>query len=157
LALACGCATKATDHPSAAEEALVREKFAEVQAAIKNRDADRLWALLDPRSQADAERAAKSLQTSYAKGSPEEKGHQAEELGVPEAELAGLTGKGLLKTKRFHDGKYHELPESRIERIAVQKNNATVYYLEPDGDKEKLILTRQEGDWKVWLAMPKIP
>jgi hypothetical protein len=30
-----------------------------------------------------------------------------------------------------------------------------VAYTEPDGDKEKLSLARQDGQWKVSLPMPK--
>jgi hypothetical protein len=110
---------------------------------------------LDSRSQAEAEQAAKSIQTAYAKAGAEEKAKQEEALGLTAGELSGLTGKGFLKTKRF-PGKYRELPESTIEKVTVEGDNATVHYLEPDGDKEKLILVRQEGQWKVWLAMPKV-
>jgi hypothetical protein len=46
--------------------------------------------------------------------------------------------------KRFQT-KYHEPLDSTIEQVAVQGDNATIYYLEPDGDNEKLIFIRQEG------------
>jgi hypothetical protein len=95
------------------------------------------------------------MQTAHGGAGAEEKAKQEAALGLPGAELTGLTGKGFLKTKRFQR-KYHELPDSTIEKVTVQGNNATAYYLEPDGDKEKLLLVRQEGQWKVWLAMPKV-
>jgi hypothetical protein len=155
LALAGGCSTKPTDRPVPDDEGAVRERFAELQSAIKNHDADTLWALLDSKSRADAERAAKATQTAHAKASAEEKAKQEEGLGLTGTEVAGLTGVGFLKTKRFQN-KYHELPDSKLEKVAVQGDNATVHYLEPDGDKEKLILVRQDGQWKVWLAMPKM-
>jgi hypothetical protein len=135
------------------EEAAVREKFAELQAAIKDHDSDKLWALLDARSRADAERAAKDIQTAHAQAGAEEKTKQEESLGLNGDELAKLTGMGFLKSKRFH-GKYHELPDSQIEKVVVQEDSATIHYLEPDGDKEKAILVRQGGQWKVWLTMP---
>ena len=37
----------------------------------------------------------------------------------------------------------------------VQGDKATVNYLESDGDKEKLTLVKEDGKWKVSLAMPK--
>jgi hypothetical protein len=60
----------------------------------------------------------------------------------------------LIKTKRFL-GKYDEIPDSKITGITVQGESATLNYLEPDGDKEKLIYTRQDGKWKVAMPMPK--
>ena len=133
----------------------MREQFAELQSALKNRDTDKLWTLLDSKSRADAERAAKDIQTAHAKATTEEKTRQEEALGLTAAELAGLTGKGFLKTKRFQK-KYHELPDGKIEKIVIQGDSATVYYIEADGDKEKAILVRQDGRWKVWLTMPRV-
>jgi hypothetical protein len=155
-AFAVGCSSRPTGGPPAADqEAEVRAAFAELQAALGARDADKLWALLDGKSQADAEREARGIQASYAKAGAEERAKQEGALGLTGPELAGLTGKGFLKTKRFH-GRYHEVPDSEIEKVAVEGENATVYYLEPDGDKEKLILVRREGRWKAWLTMPRV-
>jgi hypothetical protein len=133
----------------------VRRTFAELQSAIKNHDADKLWGLMDSMSRAEAEKIAKDIQAAHAKASAEEKIEQEEALGLTGTELAGLTGLGFLKTKRFQN-KYHELPDSQIEKVAIQGDNATVHYLEPDGDHEKMILVRQDGQWKVWLALPKV-
>jgi hypothetical protein len=133
----------------------LRETFAELQSAVKNRDADKLWALLDRKSQADANREAEAIRAEHARASAEEKAKQEEALGLSGPEVSELTGTGLLKTKRFLS-KYDELPESKIDNIVIQGGNATVHYVEPDGDHEKLILVRQEGQWKVWLAMPKV-
>jgi hypothetical protein len=155
VALAGGCSTKPTARPTSDEEGAVRGTFADLQAAIKNHDADKLWAMLDGKSQAEAEKTVKDLQAAHAKASAEEKAKQEEALGVTGADLAGLTGRGFVKTKRFQN-KYHELPDSKAEKVVVQGDNATVHYLEPDGDHEKMILVRQDGQWKVWLAMPKL-
>jgi hypothetical protein len=155
VALAVGCSSRSTELPAADVDGAVRKQFAELQSAIKGGDAAKLWTLLDSKSQAEAEQAAKDIQTAHAKAGVEERAKQEEALGLPAAELTGLTGKHFLKSKRFQS-KYHELPDSTIEKVTVQGNNATVYYLEPDGDKEKLILVRQEGQWKAWLAMPKV-
>jgi hypothetical protein len=154
LVLAAGC-SKTTEPPPADQEGAVRERFAELQAVLVARDADKLWVLLADRSRADAERAARGIQEAYSRAGPEAKAEQEKALGLTGAELAGLTGKGFLKTKPFQ-GKYHEVPDSKIERVEVQGDNATVRYLEPDGDKEKLIFIRQGGQWKVWLTVPKV-
>ena len=160
LGSAAGCAEKPADRaPGAGEtaeeaEKAVRKKFAEVQAALKPPDADRLWALLSVKSRAAAETEAKVIRTSCEQASASEKLVQEKDLGLSGQELAGLTGKGFLKTRRFQR-KYHEVPDSTIERVTASGDTATVYFDEPDGDKEKLIFVREEGQWKAWMAMPK--
>jgi hypothetical protein len=152
-AFAAGCPNP-TERPGGNEEGAVREAVSAFQAALKARDADRLWQLLDAESRADAERAAQAVRDAYAKAGPDQKAEQEKALGLPGAELAALTGPGFLKTKRFH-GKYDELPDSKIDRVTAQADSATVTYTEPDGDKEKLTLVRQGGQWKVSVPMPK--
>ncbi len=71
-----------------------------------------------------------------------------------EAEQAGLTGAGLLEDKEFQK-KYHEVPESQMESVTVHGEDATVRYLEPDGDHEKLTAVRQGRGWKLLLKVPK--
>jgi hypothetical protein len=154
LTVACGCSKDAPPPPSADEEKIVRERFAELQSAIKSGDADKLWAMLDKRSQTDADRIAQGIRTSYEKASNEEKAEQEKALGLTGAELTTLTGKGFLKAGPFHK-KYHELPDGQIEKVVVGKEGATVHFLEPDGDKEKAAFVRQDGQWKAWLTMPK--
>lgn len=150
---AAGC-SKPSEHSAGSAEGAVREAFTAFQAALKARDADRLWQLLDGDSQADAERAAQAVQAAYAKAPPEEKAEQQKALGLPGDRLAKLTGADFLKTRRFV-GKYDELPESKIDRVTVQGDRATVTYIEADGDKEKLSLVRQAGQWRVSVPMPK--
>ncbi len=73
-----------------------------------------------------------------------------------EAEQAGLTGAGLLDEKEFQK-KYHEVPESQVESVTVHGEDATVRYVEPDGDHEKLTAVRQGGGWKLLLKVPTVP
>lgn len=153
LALTGGCSSEPKAPQSKGEDE-VRETFAAFQAALKARDADKLWTLLDGESQTDADRSANAVKAAYEKSSPDEKAQQEKSLGLPGAELSSLSGRGFLKTNRFH-GKYDELPESKIDKVTVQGDSATVNYIEPDGDKEKLTLVRKEGQWKVTLPMPK--
>src|SRR5262249_45283292 len=113
------------------------------------------WMLLDSKSRADAERVANAVRAAYAKARPAEKAEQEKSLGLSGSELAGLTGKGFLKTKRF-EGKYHDMPGSTGEKVVVQGEGATVHYLESDGDHEKAVFVRQDGQWRVWLPMPRV-
>ena len=152
MALAFGC-SKTPDSPPVDEEAAVRSQFAALQAAIKDGDTDKLWSLVDSRSQADAERVAEIVRASYAKATPAEQAEMENSLGVKGAELAAFTGRNYLKTKPFQH-KYHDMPGSTIEKVVTQGDSSTVHYLESDGDMEKAIFVRQQGEWKVWLTMP---
>jgi hypothetical protein len=151
---ALGC-SKAPDALPADEESAVRAQFVAVQGALNSGDADQLWMLLDSKSRADAERAAKAVRATYAKASPAEKAEQEKSLGLSGSELAGLTGRGYLKTRRF-EGKYHDMPGSSVEKVVVQGDSATVHYLESDGDHEKAVFVRQDGQWRAWLPMPRV-
>ena len=70
-----------------------------------------------------------------------------------EAKQAGLTGAGLLANKDFQR-KYGEVPESKLEMVLVHGADATLRYLEPDGDQEKLTAVRQDGKCKLLLKVP---
>jgi hypothetical protein len=153
LVLAFGCASW-TERPAAGDEGPVREAFVALQAALRARDAEKVWQLLDADSQADAERMAKAIRAAYAKANPEGKAEQEKALGLSGTELAALGGPGFLKTHRFL-GRYDEIPDGKIEKITVQGDRAIVNYVEPDGDKEKLNLVKQDGQWKVSVPMPK--
>jgi hypothetical protein len=72
-----------------------------------------------------------------------------------EAEQAGLNGEGLLGHKDFQR-KYHEVPESKLESVTVHGEDATLRYLEPDGDQEKLTALRQGGRWKLRMKIPNV-
>jgi hypothetical protein len=133
----------------------VRKKFAELEAAVKAKDADKLWALLSSKTRARAEKEAKDVRAAYAKAGPKDKARQEKELGLPGKELAKLTGKGLLKAAPCLR-KYGELVGSTVTKVVVEKDSARVEYTEPDGDKEKLIFLREGGEWKAWLTLPKL-
>jgi hypothetical protein len=153
LSLTVGCSGDRQTPQSKGEDP-IRETFLALQVALKAQDAEKLWALLDNESQADAERAAQNIKAAYEKAGPDEKAQQEKALGLTGAELSLLSGRGFLKTKRFY-GKFDELPDSKLEKVTVQGDSATVAYTEADGDKQKLALIRQDGQWKVTLPMPK--
>src|SRR5579871_1300294 len=131
----------------AADEDQVRQAFQGFQAAVKTRDADKLWDLLDKQNRAAVDAAAKEIQTSYQKANDTAKLKLEKALGLTREELAGLTGKLFLKSNKYF-GKYHEVPTSKIEKVTVQGDKATVSYTEEDGDKVKLEFAREDGKWK---------
>jgi hypothetical protein len=135
-------------------EPQVRQRFHDLQAALTANDADKLWELLAAKSQKDADQIARSVRETYDKAGAEEKAKLEETLGLPGAELAALSGKGYLKTKLFRN-KFREVPESKIDKVTFVEHNATVYFHEPDGDKEKAIFILEDGGWKAWLTVPK--
>ncbi|OAI47228.1 hypothetical protein AYO44_09925 [Planctomycetaceae bacterium SCGC AG-212-F19] len=150
LGLLAGCTGGSTPPGTAAETDKVKAAFESVQQAIKARDADKLWNLLDSDTQADAERAAKAWKEKYAMADAEK---VKKDLGISTDELAKLAGASFLKTEPFHN-KYEELSQSKMKDVKVTGDQAAVDYVEPDGDKETLKLARQNGQWKARLMMP---
>jgi hypothetical protein len=151
-----GCSGSPGAAPSAAasvEEDQVKQTFAAFQKAMRAKDADKVWELLDDESRAEATRVAKAISDGFTKATAEEKDKQAAALGLPAADLSALTGTGFLKTKRFL-GKYDEVSESKLEKVVVVGDKATVNYTEPDGDKEKFAAVREGGQWKLTVPIP---
>ena len=148
---ACSCLLLSAAGPARADsddDKAVRSAFADFQAALKAGDPEKLWPLLDSASQADAEADAKALRDSYAKAGAKDKAKLEKAHGFTADEIASLTGKAYLKSKRFL-GKYDELPDGKVEKVAVDGDKATVGYVEADGDHQKIELVRQDGKWKV--------
>jgi hypothetical protein len=111
-----------------------------------------------PRGSAEDEA---TLRTVFAELQQAIKKHDGEKLwglladkARDEAKQAGLTGAALLDHKDFQR-KYGEVPESKLETVTVPGEDATLRYLEPDGDQEKLTAVRQGGTWKLLLKIPK--
>jgi hypothetical protein len=158
-ALASGCSAPAPPtggSPAAAgDEQQLRVRFDNIRAALRAADADRLWSLLDGQSQAEAERVAAALRSAYDRADLAGRAKYETDWGLAAAELAGLTGKGLLRSKRFRD-RHHEAAAGTFDGVAVQGDSATVYYRDAEGDREKLLLVRRGGEWRLWLRMPRV-
>jgi hypothetical protein len=134
----------------------VKEAFGKLQNSIKAKDAAKTWDLLDRATQADAERTAKIVKSAYKKASNKAKAKHEEVLGLKADEFAKIDGQGLLKTRPFL-AKYDEIPDAKITGVTVQGDSATVNFIEPDGDKEKLSYSKKDGKWKVALPLPQFP
>ncbi len=159
LTLAAGCARgpaspTAEGKPGDAEAA-VREKFQELQAAYKTHDAEGIWPLIAAKSQAEAQAQAKILRAAYEKADAATRAQMEKDEGLSAQELARLTGKTFLRTSRFHH-KQTEVAESTIERVTAGSDTATVYYLETDGDHEKMHFLLEDGQWKAWIKIKPI-
>jgi hypothetical protein len=161
LALAAGCArqeakdAKEGKAPPEDAEAQVKARFGELQAAAKAGDVERLWALLAGKSQTDAERVAKEVRSAYAAAGAEGKKRQEESLGLSAKELAELTGKGYLRTKRFRR-KANEIAGGEYKKVTVEKESATVSFFDPeDNETERVVFVREAGEWKAWLSIPR--
>ncbi|MFO0802829.1 MAG: hypothetical protein U0791_06865 [Gemmataceae bacterium] len=151
-----GCSNKPADAAASPDEDAVRKAFASLQDAIKSKNAEQLWGLLDDETRAEADRAAKETRGVYTKADAAGKAEQEKSFGLTASEMAGLDGKAFLRSNRFH-GKYHEVPASKVEKIVVQGDKATVTYVEDDDDhdREKLNFVKQGGQWKASLPMPR--
>src|SRR5262245_51398720 len=82
----CSSAAKKTEN----DEEAVKAAVAELQKAIKAKDGDAIWNLLDAESQADAERQAKAARDAYAAADEAGKKDLAERSGLDGAALAAL-------------------------------------------------------------------
>jgi hypothetical protein len=161
LFVAAGCSTEAPnrsgsrDGSASESEAAVRAKFSEVQSAIKGKDAGRLWGLLSGKSQAEADKMASVIRADYEQGSTEKQAKMEKDLGLSGAKLSKLTGRGFLESKFFLD-KRGEMADGTVTRVTAEEGRATVYFDEPDGDKEKLPFVLEDGQWKAWMKIPKV-
>jgi hypothetical protein len=126
--------------------------FTDFQAALKSGDPEKIWPLLDIKTQADADKAAATLKANYAKAKPADKAVLEKAFGLKADEIKDVTGKVYLKSKRFL-GKYHEIPGSKFDKATIDGDKATINYTEEDGDKEKLSLVKQDGKWKVSIRV----
>ncbi len=153
-ALVAGGCAKSADGPPPVDEAAVRAAVTSLQESIHAHDSAKVWDLLDAKAQSDADQAAAAVRAKYLAADEAGKAELTKKYGLTGAELEKLTGPDVIKTQPFWR-KYDELPEGRIEKVSVQGKQATVTYVEPDGDREKLTLNLRDGRWKAVLAIPK--
>jgi hypothetical protein len=128
--------------------------FKALQSAIKAKDADKIWDLLAKESQSDAEREAKIVKEAFGKANDKDKAEYEKKLELTAKELGDITGKLYVKSRRFY-GKYHEIPDSKVEKITITGDSGTVKYIEPDDDKMTQEVVREQGKWKFVMAIPK--
>jgi hypothetical protein len=149
-----GCA-KTPEAVPVDQEPAVRARFEELQRALKERDTEGLTRLLAMQSQADAQGVARFVRLSFARADDKTREHYRKELGISPDEMMRFNGPMFFKTQPFLK-RYKEVIDGKIERISIQGDNATLYYRDEEGEQEKLLLVREEGEWKFWLPMPPV-
>jgi len=152
-ALLAGCNSPAAKPANTDEERLQR-LVTDFQKAFEVKKADAMWPLLDPTTQAAAERAAEANRTAYAKESAGDKAAREKKLGLSAAEIEKLTGMTYLNAKPFRD-KYHDVPEYKIAKFTVNGDKASLDLLAEDGDKDRFDAVRAGELWKLVLAVPE--
>jgi hypothetical protein len=152
-----------TDSP---EQAAVRQEFNRLKAAIaalkEGKDTDSVWDFLGAESQADAEREAKVVKAAYAKLADKDKVDLEKKMALSAKELADMNGKYYLKSQRFQS-KHQKIPDSRVSKITITGETATLVFIEPDNNSVTATLVRQKAvpqqplldKWKFNLDIPK--
>jgi len=151
-------------------EGAVEQAFTRLQADIaalqekKRRVDDPIWDLLGPESQADAEREAKVVKAAYAKLAEKDKGNLEKKLALSAKELGNMDGKHYVKSQPFL-ANYQKVPESKVSKITVTGEKATLEFVQPDKTSVTVNLTRHksaEGQplldkWRFNLEIPQAP
>ena len=66
-----------------------------------------------------------------------------------------MNGKIYVKSKSFYTGEVDELPDSKVDKVVLTGSSGIVHYTEEKGDKEKLPVVREQGQWKFAVPVPK--
>ncbi len=147
----------ATPTGSAAE---VAQAFTAFKTAMKERNGDKLYELLDSDGRHDADREAKLIKEKFSKADDKENAALAKRLGLAAEKLQNLTGKGFLASDLFYNyDEHNELEEvKQPENVAVSGNSAKVEFKDPD-DQSKMLnlaLVREDGQWRFTkVKMPR--
>jgi len=153
-----GCSNTAPSAAAASEQEQVKAAFVTLQKALKDRNVDQVWDLLDKVSQADAEKQAKAWKDHLGKAEADK---VKKDLGITLDELAKLNGKSYLRTEAFFEKEIEELVQTKeIQEVKIdpsRKDEATVYYLDPKGERDHVKFFRQGGKWLARLKMEGPP
>lgn len=150
------CLIGCTSDNAKKSEEQVKEAFKALQTAIKEKDADKTWNLLDKDSQSDAEREAEASKEAYGKLADKDKADYEKRLNLTDKELADMTGKLYVKSELFYK-KHHEIPGSKVDKVSVTGETGILYSIEEDGDKVNFPVVRDKGQWKFSLKFLKAP
>ncbi len=126
-----------------------------MQEALDEKDADRIWNLLAKDSRDDADREAKAVKEAFSKLTDKEKARFAKRVGLSVKEMTEITGKLYVKSNSFFTGKADELSDCDLNKVVVAGESATVHYTEEKGDKEKIPVVREQGQWKFAVPVAK--
>jgi hypothetical protein len=150
VALGCAGSTATNPAPAAASpDEQVKAAFATLQQALKERDADKIWDLLDKYSQQDADTFAAEWKKKLTGADPEE---IKKKMGIGPDELAKLTGKTFLKTDAFYGKEIRDI--ASVKEVLDVKEGTVFYADEASKDqREHVKFVKQDGKWKAKLPM----
>lgn len=142
-------------------DADVRQAFAALQTAVKERNGEKIYELLSSDSRQDADRVAKAIKDSYAVADPKKKDELTKKIGLGSDKLQELSGKSFLASDLFiHYDEHNEIPDVKdLDKVDVKANTAKVQYKDPDNpvNMTKIDLVREDNRWRFQLGMPKPP
>lgn len=136
----------------------IKESFASLQAAIKAKDADKVWNLLAKDTQDDCDREGKAVKETFSKIPDGEKAGYEKKVGLSAKEMTEMTGKLYAKSSTFYTGETAEMPGSKLDKVGlITDSTAAVHYIEDDGkgEKEKRSVVLEDGKWKFVLPISK--
>jgi hypothetical protein len=159
LLLACllgasGCA-RTPEQPAVDEEPRVRARFEELQQALKERDPEQINRLLAIPSQADAQGVARHYRFEFSRADDKGRAAYTEELGITLDDMRRFNGPMVFKTKPFL-ARYRDIRDGMFERASVLGDNATVDFRTEDGERDRLSLVQENGEWRFLLTMPPV-
>jgi hypothetical protein len=142
-------------------ETEIREAFAALQGAVKERSGAKVYELLATDSRQDADRIAGAVKDMFTKADEKKRAELAKKVGLPEAKLRDLTATIFLESDLFHHYDEHdEIPDVKgLDRVDVKGDTAKLEYKDPDQptNTSRLRAVREDGHWRFQLAMPKTP
>jgi hypothetical protein len=141
----------ASGNQPAGEDEAVWKVVQALQRAVKEKDYDAVWSLLDEDTRKKAEEVAKKVKEQYVSGDAGVRSELSERHGFTTgSEFERLDGRGYVHSKVFWY-EIEDLPDSTFKTPAeIDGTEATVRYTEKGETKEEqLTLIKEEGKWKV--------
>ncbi len=165
VAVAIGCTRGPSGTQREKDEAVIRERFADLQAALKGLQANpydaharKVFDLLHTDTQQNADRTAKSVSDQYARADDAAKAKIGAALGVSGADFQRLSGLDYLRGKVFLNA-YQAVADSKLDKITFERDKAWAHYQETGGahDSGKVEFAQQDRQWKIILPIPPLP
>jgi hypothetical protein len=159
-----GCNRTTTEKKSEAgakkPEDEIKQAFTDLQAAIKARDVEKIWDLIDKDTRDDTENKAKRIKEAYGKLANKDKADFEKKFApLTSKEIAECSGKLYVKSPAFYLGETDEMPDSKFEKVEVKGETAMLHYREKEGKggKEERKVVRENGQWKFRLPLDDPP
>src|SRR5438045_599537 len=122
IVLLAGCSNSSSKTKNGDADSEIRKSFTGLQAAVKDRNGEKLWEFLDSESRQDSDRVAKAVKETFIKADMAKKQELAKKVGLSEEAIKDLTGKKLLESELFYRFDEHdELPDVKgLDKVEVK-------------------------------------